>query len=202
MTSKPNYIKALHKLTRANPQIAHLEDLERELFAPGNDRATAIMFGSFVEESLRLLLLSAMRSNLNSDDKNRIFEFDGAAGSFSSRIIVAWAFNLIGPITRFDLDVIRLLRNEFAHSRMPLDFETNEVRDVCSRITIVELPGSHIPFRYLERLSQNERLKAEELENPKTRFITACHLISYRMHQKIHGPQAGDIAFPGDVLLP
>jgi hypothetical protein len=76
----------------------------------------------FLEANLERLLSKAMRQDLNSRDRRNLFEFEGAVGTFSSKIIVAYALRLIGPTTRGDLDLSRFLRNEFAHSRIRFGF--------------------------------------------------------------------------------
>src|SRR5437762_1636982 len=95
------YARSLRRVTRANPTVADVEAVERELYR-GSDRASVVMLGSFVEGFLERLLLNAVRDDLNSDDRRHLFEFNGAAGTFSDKIIVAYAFNRIGPLTRGD----------------------------------------------------------------------------------------------------
>lgn len=202
MADHPAYVKNLRVLTRAEPQFMHLEALEQELYASGSDRATAVMFGSFLETNLERLLSSTMRDDLNSKERRQLFEYEGAMGTFASKIIVAYAFKLIGPITRSDLDLIRFLRNEFAHSRMPFSFKTAEVRAVCDQLKIVDLQGSTIPHGYLNRVPQEELKWAIDRTDPKTRFITTCHHISYRILVAINGPREGDYAYPNDDPLP
>ena len=104
MADEPSYIKKLRTLTRADPEFKDLEAIEQELYASLSDRATAVMFGSFVETNLEQLLAKAMRSALNSKDRQKLFYYEGAVGTFASKIVVAYAFKLIGPITRGDLD--------------------------------------------------------------------------------------------------
>jgi hypothetical protein len=200
MADEPAYMRNLRALTRAEPQFKHLEALEQELYASGSDRTTVVMFGSFLEINLERLLLKAMRQDLNSKDRRQLFEYEGAVGTFSSKIIVAYALRLIGPMTRGDLDLIRFLRNEFAHSRIPFGFKTPEVQAVCDRFQIVDLPGGQIPHGYLSRVPDEELEAAKDKTYPKTRFITECHHLSYRMLSVINGPQAGDHAF--DEPLP
>jgi hypothetical protein len=194
MPEDPAYLKDLRKITRAEPQSMHLEALERELYASGSDRATALMFASFVEIHLERLLLSSMRSNLNSEDRRKVFQNEGPMASFSSKIVTAYALGLIGQKTRRDLDLIRLLRNEFAHSRTPFDFTTPEVGRVCHEFKLVEMPppmtayASHVPD--------------QDISNPRTRFIATCHNVSYRLIVKRDGPEAGDYIFPNDDPVP
>ena len=159
------------------------------------------MFGSFLEANLERLLFGQMRSDLNSKDRRQLFEYEGAVGTFSSKIVVAYAFKLIGPDTRSDLDLVRLLRNEFAHSRIPFKFTTKEVRAVCDKFKIVDLPGSLIPHGYLSRVPHDELGNSADKGHPRTRFITECHALAYRMIMTTNGPRPGDLALP-EPLLP
>ena len=137
-----------------------------------------------------------MRNDLNSGDRKQLLE------NFSAKIAMAYAFRLIGPITRFDLDLIRFIRNEFAHSRMPLTFQTAEVKAVCDHLRIVDFPGSLTPYGPLHRAPESELAVLTDKTQPKTRFICACHTISYRMIAAKDYPQAGDTVFPNDEPLP
>jgi len=192
----------LRTITRADPRFEHIEALERELYASPSDRATVVMFGSFLETHLERFLASKMRDSLNSDDRQRLFEGNGVLATFSSKILLAFAMKLMGPITRHDLDLIRHLRNGFAHSRMPFGFDAPEVRAVCDQLRIVDCAGSNIPQGYLQRVDRTRYEEFADITHPKTRFISACHSISYRMLVAKDGPQAWDIAFPNDEPLP
>ena len=202
MVDDPAYLKNLRALTRSDPKVEHARDLERELYTPGNDRATAVLLGSFVDTHLGRLLASVMRSDLNSKDRKQVFEYEGAVGTFSTRIVMAYALNLVGPLTRLDLDLIRILRNEFAHSRMPISFSTPEIRDVCAQFKVCDLRESQLPIGYLDRVSHGELNEHTGMTNPKARFVASCHSISYRMLVKRDGPQAGDFVFAHDEPLP
>jgi hypothetical protein len=180
MATEPAYIKNLKALTRGDPTFAEIEALERELYG-ANDRATAVMLGSMVEISLQRLLGTLLRANLNSSDRSKIFEYEGALGTFASKTVMAYALKLIGPIVRADLDLIRLLRNEFAHSRKPFGFSTPEVKAVCDRLQMPDRPGAYIPHGFLERVPIEELKAAGDKANPRTRYITACHNLAYRM---------------------
>ena len=88
---EPAYIKNFKSLWHTEPALEHLDDIERELYALGSDRATAVMFASVVESHLQRLILSKMRSDLNSDDRQRLFDPDGPLGDFSAKTIIAYA---------------------------------------------------------------------------------------------------------------
>ena len=118
-----------------------LEALEKEVFNT-SDRVTAVMLGAFVETALEKLLASRMRRNLNKTERDQMFGFEGAVGTFSAKIIIAYAMNIIGPITYSDLKLIKELRNQFAHSRIAFDFQTPEVAAVCNELKVPKLPDS------------------------------------------------------------
>jgi hypothetical protein len=201
MVDEPTYIKNFRILSRSDPQFDHLEAIERELYG-ASDRAAAVMLGSMVETSLRRLLTTLFRNDLNSIDQKRIFEFEGALGSFASKIVLAYALKLIGPISRADLDLIRFLRNEFAHSRMSYKFTTPEVKAVCDHLQMPDLSGSYVPNGYIRRIPQEEQKAALDSSHPKTRFVSACHNLAYRMIVARDGPKEGDTVFRGDNPLP
>lgn len=202
MAKQPVYMENFKRLTRTSPAMEHVEDIDRELYGSGNDRATAVMLGSFLETSLERLLKSVMRADLNNSDRSKLFEYEGAAGSFSSKTILAYALGLIGPISRHDLDILRTLRNEFAHSRMHFSFDTPETRAVCDQLQIVNQYGSFPPARLIAEMPEKRWSSGDPITDPRLRFITACNTLSYRMHLKTNGVQAGDIAFPNNDFLP
>ena len=197
MSKEPAYVTRFKSLWRKEPTHENLDDIERELYAIGSDRATVIMFAAFIENHLERLLSKKMR-DLNSDDRQRLFGPDRSPlGDFGAKIIIAYALKSIGPITKDDLDLVRLLRNGFAHSRMSLTFETPEVRAVCEQFKLVTQLGALVipaDYRRLGLLT--------DTAHPKLRFICACHDISYRLSAAPFYPQPGSPAFPNDDPLP
>jgi hypothetical protein len=195
------YVRALKLFTRGDLQFLDLPLLELELYGP-NDRASAVLMASTVEAALTAYIGSKIRNDLNSDDRRLLFDQRGPLGTFSSKIIVAHALNWIGPITRNDLDLIRLLRNEFAHSRKSFGFTAPEVKAVCDHLQIPEQSGSYIPSGYSRGTSPEELAALSDITKPKTRFIVSSHSLAYRLIVARLGPRAGDIAFPDDNPVP
>jgi hypothetical protein len=183
MADEPAYLMKFRELVKANPEFTHLEELERELYSNPSDRATAVMFGSFVETSLKGLLETQLRENLNSDERRSVWGFEGVLGTLGAKTIMAYALGLIGEITFSDLTLLRHLRNGFAHSRVPLSFKTDEIREMCSRLRIVDLEGSYIPYGFLSRAPNDALAEASDINDPKTRYISTCHNLSFRMLQ-------------------
>jgi len=200
MPNQPSYIKELRALTRTEPTSANLEEVENELYGSKSDRATVVLFGSFVDAHLERLVRSKLRKELNSEDRNSLFEYNGPMSSFSSKILMAYALDIIGPVTRKDLDLMRLLRNEFAHSRIPLSFKTPEVMSVCKEFKIIDLPESQAGYFFKDATKRYKHIR--DNQDAKTRFISTCHNISYRMVVKRDGVREGDVVFANDEPLP
>jgi hypothetical protein len=85
---------------------------------------------------------------------------------------------------------------------MPFDFKTPEVVSACDHFRIIDLPDSSLPFGYINLGPNREPKAATDRSDPKTRFISTCHNIAYRMQVKINGPRAGDHVFPNEDFLP
>jgi hypothetical protein len=109
-------------------------------------------------------------------------------GTFAAKVAVAYAFRMIGPITRGDLDLVRILRNEFARSRRPLGFYAPPVAEVCRRFQTPDLPGSFIPNELLH-IAPHGEVGASDPSNPRSRFITTCHTISDKMLKQMQKDQ-------------
>jgi hypothetical protein len=175
MPNDPAYIREFKKFTQGRPSVTDLGLLEAELYG-ASDRASTVMYASFTESALEALLRSKVRPAYSADDMRRLFEFSGILGSFGAKITAAYAFNWFGPETRNDLDLIRLLRNEFAHSRKSFGFTDPPVAAVCAHLKSPDWPGSRIPLGPLTR--ENVERHETDKTHPRTRFRSACHTIS------------------------
>jgi hypothetical protein len=143
-----------------------------------NDRVTAVMMAAITEACLEKFLRLNARPSLGVDDVSKLFDYHGPLGDFSSEISVAYAFNMVGPETRHDLDLIRMLRNEWAHSRRSFGFDTKQVAEVCKNLMSPDWQGAAIPYGPINvELGQ----PPPDLSNSRTRYMTACHTISARL---------------------
>jgi hypothetical protein len=117
-----------------------------------------------------------MRQPLSNDLRDRIFDGNGSLSSFSDKILVGFALEMYGPTFRHDLDIIRELRNGFAHVRLPLTLTAPEVAGMCAHL---QLPD-HKELRWLpQAYSEKYDLEiAADDKHPRTRFTRACHTIS------------------------
>jgi hypothetical protein len=170
------YIRDLKSFTRSNLTLADLPELESEMYG-GNDRARVLMLSS-IEAFLETFLRYRTRPTLTADDNRRLFDFHGTLGDFASKIMIGYAFNWYGSHTRNDLDLIRVLRNEFAHSRKSFDLTSPEIAIVCGHFKLPNRYGTFIPSAWLRSVPRAEIKDAQNINHPRTRFITTCHVLA------------------------
>jgi hypothetical protein len=68
----------------------------------------------------------------------RMFTHSGPLGSFSARINLGFMLKIYGEQAWRDLDVIRGIRNDFAHLTGIGSFDTNTVKDRCANLKACE----------------------------------------------------------------
>jgi len=145
-----------------------LRDLSHERLAPedfdafvketmgGSDRACALVCCSFIENILKDLIETHMRSDWPSLTDA---VFDGVTAplrSFSSRITIAYAMDIIDNPTMAALNAIRNIRNVFAHSEKHRTFD-HEL--IAKEVAILKKLKYIIPDA-----------------DPRRRYIAACVL--------------------------
>lgn len=101
----------------------------RETLSPESDRGCALMAAAFLDSRLATLI----RKKLVNEPKTvqQFLEFNGVAGTFSSRIDFCFLTGLIPKSVQSDLHLIRKIRNEFGHRVEPITFENQEIRSRC-----------------------------------------------------------------------
>jgi hypothetical protein len=183
MTDEPAYVRAFKDFARGGLALDDLSKIEAEIYG-ASDRAAAVVLGSMVESSLGTFLKAKIRKDLKPGQKRRLFDYEGPLGTFSAKIILTYAMELIGPVTHHDLDLIRVIRNEFAHSRRHLNFDATQTANVCKHLKYPDLPGASMQFIALKTAAE-ELGKNPNLSDSRTRYRLACHTISSRLIKNV-----------------
>lgn len=97
-----------------------------------SDRSAIVMAGSFVEHYLATYIRHFMVSD---EEVERLFEF-GPLSSFAARINIAHGFGLISNEHRHDLNIIKDIRNRFAHSPRLISLQKDEVRKEIRKLSM------------------------------------------------------------------
>ncbi len=100
-----------------------------------SDRAAAVLATSFLDNTLRSLLLAYM---VEDPKVGGLFEGDRPLATFSARVTVAFGLGLLSPDRFSDLELIRRIRNQFAHSEEAISFDTSPIREWCAALWIAK----------------------------------------------------------------
>jgi hypothetical protein len=110
--------------------VAALRRIEKAIQSDDSPRGAAIVAAALVEDFLGGALRSKMIKMGPSDERD-LFGSSGVLGSFSNKIKLASALGIIRGRTVHDLNVLREIRNAFAHTLLDLNFETPELVTMC-----------------------------------------------------------------------
>jgi hypothetical protein len=130
-------LKRFSKLVPDESAIRGLiQDLEKDKTGLA-DYAIALICQTFVEKALEIAIFASL-APYDEEANKRIFDYDnrGPIADFSAKIKLGYVMGIFGKETKADLDLIREIRNAFAHSLQPISFETKEVIDMCGRLAI------------------------------------------------------------------
>jgi DNA-binding MltR family transcriptional regulator len=110
-----------------------------------SNRGVSLMSASYLEEELKLLLQKYFVQDKNA--LKEFFGFNGSLGTFSSKIEMAYLLGLIPKEARDDLNLIRKIRNECAHSPYQIDFQSNiKIKSLCAELIYDGLPSTEQPL--------------------------------------------------------
>ncbi|MCE5361458.1 MAG: hypothetical protein JJ714_10925 [Acidithiobacillus sp.] len=141
------------------------------------DRSVALVVAACVEEVLRQVLESRLVSLPKEEERKLFDEPGGPFHNFYSKILTGFALGLYGPITKGDLDIIRTIRNSFAHSMKALRFDSPEIEKQCNDLRFLKWI-SEIPKPGIELQKAQESLPP----TPKGRFLTTAGLLAWKLH--------------------
>jgi hypothetical protein len=117
-------------------EIEAVLSLEKE-----TDRGAAIMASTFVENRLSM----ALRANFREEDDARealgqIFSMgvNAPLSGFSAKINLGYLMRLYNKTVMKDLHLLRRIRNRFAHSMEVLSFASNEIKQLCANLVIID----------------------------------------------------------------
>jgi hypothetical protein len=122
----------LEKLKRRAPSKNVKRTIINAMVGPSDDRTTALLAAALVETSLIGPVAAAARS-----PKAQEIRVSGTllSSDFTTKIKKAFAYGLIGPNTQKNLEIIKEVRNAFAHSLSEIEFTTLEVQRACAMLT-------------------------------------------------------------------
>ena len=97
----------------------------------GSDRTIALVGRSLADDGLQRCMIRRM-NHLEPKEIKALFSGFGPLSTFSAKIMTAYATNIIDKEIRDDLDVLREIRNAFAHNYGHISLDTKEIIDICN----------------------------------------------------------------------
>lgn len=155
---------ALQNLFRARHAADDIPQIVTEIEGT-SDRAACLILCSIVERELENLLIKKIWKDtpISEPRMKKIFDRDGALSTFSGNINFAFALHLFASHTKNDLDVIRRIRNLFAHSALPITFQHSKIAKEATKLRPVDY------YNILGNL-----IEFSNLNEQRARFILSC----------------------------
>jgi hypothetical protein len=127
-------LDAVKRLLDLDPGPDDFKHYQEEAGAEKGHRGAAILLATNVDNALR----KSIRRWLNLGPKRRdeLFTFNGPGGTFSNKIIIGHALGIFGDRTRQNLDIIRTIRNAFAHAAHPIRFDDPAIARLCEFLVV------------------------------------------------------------------
>lgn len=115
------------RLEDADDLARFTDELQRE-----TDRGLALVGAALIDDRLSQTLRSFFCDGKAAG--NLLKEGEAPLGTFSSRIELCFALGLIDEFEYHEINLIRKVRNEFAHSKHGTTFQTEKIKSLCSNL--------------------------------------------------------------------
>lgn len=128
-----------------------------------SDRAAAIVSCAFLDDYLQQILKSYLTEDSESANK-KLYGNNGPLSTFSSKITLSYRLGLISQFEYKQLNILRTIRNLFAHDVSANSFDAPNIRSILmSNIPDEDLlPPIDIPLNY----KQNNSSEAPAISSP------------------------------------
>ena len=177
--------RTLRTLGREIPSMDEFDQIDREVHHV-HDRAAAILLVAQVDRFLEIAIVSHL---FHQDEATvaMLVGRDGPLSTFSAKIRLAYAMGFISEEERKDLDLLREVRNAFAHALRPITF-TNEL--IIGHIAAFKCAMGHSPDDLIP-ISPLAAVIAGVSPDPNRRkFIEGCRKMSLAILKSARRPQA------------
>jgi hypothetical protein len=170
-TPKP---KTLKELAKELPSLNEIGRIYAEVQL-AEDYAAAIISSSLMDTMLRYLIASHLIPMGASHEDNIFGDQRGVLRTLSSKIEMSYAMGLIGPETRGALEIVRKVRNFFAHYTSQVNFDTPEILAECRKIRTPKI---------LREVSDISPIMTAR--NPaKLNYVHVCNFISVDIYNHV-----------------
>lgn len=141
-----------------------------------SDRGCVLLVVARLDELLERLHRAHIHATTKAPDKliDKLFRWPGVLSSFAGRIQIGYIYGLIPKATFRDLETMRELRNEAAHTSHEFSFAKTKER--VFTLQLPSPPAGPKKARLLSEISQEEKTMFDSL--PKTTDKVKSHFVS------------------------
>lgn len=155
----------IRSLSREHPTTEEAVALSNLLNPNGPDIVIAIVGQSIIEIQLEQMLRKKIPRK-DEDTWVKLTDIGGSLDTFYSKIVMGYAFKLYDSTLENNLNIVRNIRNAFAHAKRPLTFEHELIRKELSKIQAE--PKSRSPYQRSLREAKSSRT------SPKLAYSVLC----------------------------
>jgi hypothetical protein len=116
------------------PTPQEIADAMAELHGQ-TDRGAAIIAVAILEEHLKQAILNRLMT-IPTKISDNLFGVRGHISGFQAKIDIGFCLGLFGKPGHHDLDIMRQIRNKFAHQAVPRSFHGEDIKPLCARLLL------------------------------------------------------------------
>jgi DNA-binding MltR family transcriptional regulator len=172
--SRGQHKRSVRDLSRDPPAFEDHDEIIK-MQNEGPDLVLAITASALIEYEIETLIIARMKRR----DPNTIlkcFENNGPMSGLYSKSVLAYAMGILDEIMFENVNIVRLIRNAFAHARRPIKFGALEV--------MAELRKVRLPSKKRSRLYADLHFVKTKTEAPQARFSILCSRINIFLLKK------------------
>jgi hypothetical protein len=159
----------LRNLSRQEASMEDMQEFQRQVRHESNDRGATLLVTANCDLALTQSIYRVLK--VPEDFRQRLEAEGGPLNTFSQKIMMGRAIAIYGEVMQHNLDLLRHLRNAFAHSHVPITFETPKIVEAIAHFKVQTLLPPH-------HLGAEDKPYPDE---PKARFHHACETMSHNL---------------------
>lgn len=129
---------SLYSLPTEQPTTDDLKNIRDEILK-SSDRNAVILASSNLEWQLGRLILHKL-PNATPENPGKLLDRDGSLSGVFAKNHLGFALGLYDKDTLYDLEVIRRIRNAYAHTPRPITFRNRLLADECNKLKLKKQP--------------------------------------------------------------
>jgi DNA-binding MltR family transcriptional regulator len=128
---------------------------------------TALILSSLLENGFEMALRAAM-THVSNHAIKRLLTGYGPLSNFSAKIDIAYGMNLITGKQRSDANLIRNIRNKFAHATTKLDFNSADIVQIGRHLSTYDAEKNDVLAAYMKSIDLISIQLREEIKKHLT----------------------------------